>query len=267
VRDGPRPGFLTALRVTVAGFGAFVLGTAAGNLAVDYWALRRMGQRTSEASAQVLAINTAQWALLALAASVSALAMLLGAGHPAPLNLELPWLLVFPVALAGAMFVSSPKRRHLAADRGGRLRRAFATGVRSVVMLRTVGADRRSFLEVFVGGAVYWAAKLLTTWAALRAFGVNLSVAPLTLAYATGYAATTLPLPAGGAGGVDAARTFAITLVGVPLGPAVLGTFAARVFSFWLPIVPAALAARSLKRLAQDLPKVPHSDHPEPNPA
>lgn len=260
-RGGPRPGFVTALRITVAGFGAFVVGSAAGNLAVDYWALRQMGQRRAEATAQVLAINTAEWAVLALMACVAALAMLAGVGH-GPLGLELAWALVLPLCLPGAVYFSAPARAHLAENRGGRVRRAFAAGIRSVVVLRAVLGERRAAIEVLLGGLTFWAAKLLTTWAALRAFGVSLDVAPLTVAYATGFAATTLPLPAGGVGSVDAARTYAVALVGVPLGPAVLGTFAARVFSFWLPIVPAALAARSLKRLREDLPDVPRETEP-----
>jgi uncharacterized membrane protein YbhN (UPF0104 family) len=258
-RGGPRPGFLLTMRITVAGFAAFVVGSAAGNLAVDYWALRRMGQKSSEATAQVLALNTAEWAVLALMACGCAVAMLAGVGGHAPLAMELSWALVFPVCLPGAAWVSSPKRRHLAQSRGGRVRRAFAACIRSVVVLRAVVDDRRALAEALMGGLAFWAAKLLTTWAALRAFGVSLGVAPLTIAYATGYAATNVPLPAGGVGGVDAARTYAVTLVGVPLSQAVLGTFAARLFSFWLPILPAALAARSLKRLLDDLPRVPHA--------
>jgi len=263
-RGGPRPDFLTALRITVAGFGAFVVGSAAGDLAVDYWALRRMGQKGSEAAGQVLALNTAEWMVLGLGACGCAIAMLAGVGPHAPFGLELAWALAFPLCLPGALYFTAPSRRHLARDCGGKLRRAFAAGVRSVVILRSVMADRRGSLWIWLGGAFFWAAKLLTTWAALRAFGVSLGVAPLTVAYATGFAATTLPLPAGGVGGVDAARTYAVVLVGVPLGPAVLGTFAARIFSFWLPIVPAALAGRSLKRLQEDLPEVPQgADEPQ----
>lgn len=255
--DGPRPGFLLSLRITVAGFAAFVVGSAAGNLAVDYWALRRMGEETGRATARVLALNTGEWAVLSLMAWACALAMLAGVGH-APLSLELSWALAFPVCVVGAVALSSPERRTLAAGRSGRLWRALAAVVDSLVVLRGVVADRRALLEVVVAGLAFWTAKLLTAWAALRAFGVNLGVVPLTVAYATGYAATNLPLPAGGVGSVDAARTYAVALVGVPLEIALLGTFAARLFSFWLPIIPAALAARSLKGLIGDLPRVPH---------
>jgi uncharacterized protein (TIRG00374 family) len=107
---------------------------------------------------------------------------------------------------------------------------------------------------------LYWACELLTTWAALRAFGVHLGVAPLVVGYATGYASTMLPLPAGGAGGVDAATTYALTLVGVPLAPALLATLVQRLCTYWLPLVVAILATPSLRRLRTDLPTVPRYD-------
>jgi hypothetical protein len=48
------------------------------------------------------------------------------------------------------------------------------------------------------GAALFWAGELLCAWAALRAFGARLGVAPLLLGYITGYVATGLPF--GGAG-------------------------------------------------------------------
>ena len=78
------------------------------------------------------------------------------------------------------------------------------------------------------------------------------------LGYATGYAATMLPLPAGGVGGVDAAMTYALTLVGVPLGPALLGVFAYRFFNFWLPFVPGLIAGATVHAAYVRLPSVPH---------
>jgi uncharacterized membrane protein YbhN (UPF0104 family) len=90
-------------------------------------------------------------------------------------------------------------------------------------------------------------------------FGVDLGVAPLVVGYATGYVSTMLPLPAGGAGGVDAASTYALTLVGVPLGPALLATLVQRVCNYWLPLLIATLAARSLKCLRGELGRVRRS--------
>jgi uncharacterized protein (TIRG00374 family) len=109
---------------------------------------------------------------------------------------------------------------------------------------------------------LYWAGELLTVWMALRAFGVSLDPAGLVVAYATGYASTILPLPAGGVGGVDAASTYALTLVGVPLGPALLATLVQRLCTYWLPLAIALVSARSVKRLGGDLLRVAH-EHPE----
>jgi uncharacterized membrane protein YbhN (UPF0104 family) len=113
-------------------------------------------------------------------------------------------------------------------------------------------------LEAIGGAVLYWAGDILTLWAGLRAFDVHLEVIALVLGYATGYAVTMLPLPAGGVGGVDAAMTYALTLVGVPLGPALLGVFAYRFFNFWLPFVPGLLAGATLPAAYVRLPSVPH---------
>jgi uncharacterized membrane protein YbhN (UPF0104 family) len=80
------------------------------------------------------------------------------------------------------------------------------------------------------------------------------------LGYASGYASTILPLPFGGAGGVDAATVYALTLVGVPVGPALLATLVQRVLTFWLPLGVAITAVRALRRLGRDLSLVPRPE-------
>jgi len=77
------------------------------------------------------------------------------------------------------------------------------------------------------GSALYWAGDVVCLWAALHSVGEPLPVSELALAYATGYAAMILPLPFGGVGGVDAAMTYALTAVGVPLAPALVAVAAA----------------------------------------
>ena len=124
----------------------------------------------------------------------------------------------------------------------------LAAAVRPVRRLQFVPA-RRGIGPV--GSAVYWAGDILCLWAALRAFDVRLGVPALVLAFATGYVATALPLPAGGAGGVDAAMTYALTLVGVPLAPALLGTFTYRFFNFWLPLIPALAVLPAVRHLGR----------------
>lgn len=255
--DGPRPDFRTALRVTIASFNALAVATAVGPPAVDYWALRRMGEPPPRAAARVLALNTAQWAILASAAALSAAALVAGVGPHVRLGAALPWIVVVPACVAAAVWVGSGHRRALAADRGGRLRRVFAAAVRGVVIVGAAAREPRQRRRLLIGGSLFWLGEMLAAWAGLKAFGVSLGPVALAFAFATGYASTALPLPGGGAGGVDAARTFALTLVGVPVGPALLGTFASRLFTFWLPLAVALLISPSLRRLSSDLVTVP----------
>jgi uncharacterized membrane protein YbhN (UPF0104 family) len=65
-----------------------------------------------------------------------------------------------------------------------------------------------------------------------------------------------IPLPAGGAGGVDAALTGGFTLAGVPLSSALLAAVTFRVFTFWLPAVLAlgsVFQVGSLRRRLQEI--------------
>jgi uncharacterized membrane protein YbhN (UPF0104 family) len=243
----------TALRVVAAGFGILVLATGAGALAVDYWALRRAGASRQEALTRVLALNSLEWAVLGVAATVAAAALVSGIDEGAPLGATLPWLVVVPACFAAALWVTAPARRGRLTDvnRGGPMRHAFAVAVGGVVLIRPLLTRPTSAL---LGTIAYWAGDIVCLWAGLRAFGIHIGLAALVLAYATGYVVAALPLPAGGAGGVDAAMTYALTLVGVPLAPALLGTLAYRFFNFWLPVAPAIAALPSIRGLARELP-------------
>jgi uncharacterized membrane protein YbhN (UPF0104 family) len=247
---GPRFSPLDSLRIVAAGFGALVVATGAGTLAVDYWAMRRAGVTPPEALARVIAINTLEWAVLTAGAVGAAIALLLGVDRGAPRGVLIPWLVIVPLLYAIAFWVTSNRRyARLAAAGGGRIRRLFAACVRGVKIVRVLPP------AAYGGTAVYWAGDLLCLWGGLRAFGIELGFCSLLLAYATGYLVAVLPLPAGGAGGVDAAMTYALTLVGVPLAPALLGTVAYRLFNFWLPVVPALAVLPTVRRIGRPAPQ------------
>ena len=72
------------------------------------------------------------------------------------------------------------------------------------------------------------------------------------LAYATGYVLTRRSLPAGGAGVVEIALTFALTWFGLPFVRALLGVVLYRLFNLWLPIVPAFAVMPSVDELRRD---------------
>jgi uncharacterized membrane protein YbhN (UPF0104 family) len=70
---------------------------------------------------------------------------------------------------------------------------------------------------------------------------------------------TSLPLPAGGAGGVEAGLAFTLTGIGIPLVPALLATLVYRVYTLWLPLLVAAAFVPQVPKLAEELPKTKYA--------
>ena len=60
----------------------------------------------------------------------------------------------------------------------------------------------------------------------------------------------------GGAGGIDAAMVGALALAGIPIEQALLGVLVYRLFTFWLPIVPALSVIPLLPGLGRELDQV-----------
>ncbi|MDX6486424.1 MAG: hypothetical protein QOF43_1577, partial [Gaiellaceae bacterium] len=112
------------------------------------------------------------------------------------------------------------------------------------------------------GFPIFWAGDILGMYAALQAIDIHLDLAPLVLAYTTAYVITSLPLPAGGAGGVEAGLVFSLDSVGVPIPQALLATLVYRFFTLWLPIGIAAVFVTQVKSLAEELPRVEHEPAP-----
>jgi uncharacterized membrane protein YbhN (UPF0104 family) len=256
VDGGPVLEYWLATRVVVAGFGAFVVATSAGGLAVDYWALRKAGLTRHEAISRVLGLNTLEWLVLGAAAWIASLALLLGLGPPTPPGLTLTWLAVVPLCIAGGWWVSSPGHRERLTRIGhgaGRLRVAFADAVGGVVLVRRIVGQPSRHPAGLLGFPCYWAGHMLCLYGGLRAFDARVGLAALIVGFATGYAASALPLPAGGSGGIEGGMTFALTAVGVPLAPALLGVVAYRIFTFWLPMIPALAVLPTLRGLRHEL--------------
>jgi uncharacterized membrane protein YbhN (UPF0104 family) len=271
MNGGPRLTLWTVTRVVAIGFGAVVAVSAPGGLAVDWWALHRAGCNVHDALRRVLGFNTLQWAALGVFAAVAGLAVLVGLGTDVPLGMALGWLVVVPLCVAGGLWASSPARidrlsqvppaRPLErlspravvrwAWRG--LRVALADAIGGLVYVRPALRHPLRHRTGLLGYSLYWAGDMLTLYACLRAFGEDLGIVALVLTYATAYVATALPLPVGGAGGVDAAFTLTLTAVGIPLAPALLVAVTYRGVSFWLPIAPALAMVPTAPRLARDL--------------
>jgi uncharacterized membrane protein YbhN (UPF0104 family) len=273
---GPSLGVWTTLRIVVIGFGAVLIGSSAGTLSIDYWALHRAGEPRQGAIRRVLAVGSLQWFVLAILACAAAAVTLAGPWH-APLAMEVAWLVVVPACVLAAAWVSSSRRSHrlmspppgeVDVDRSPRTwlrwlghagRAVLANSVGGVVIVRRLLGKPFEHPAALLGFPLYWVGDVLILYAALRAFGVHPHPVPLVLAYATGFAITALPLPAGGSGGVEAGLTFALNSVGIAVAPALLATLVYRAFTLWLPIGPALALLPQVRTLDRELPLVPRA--------
>lgn len=273
---GPALGVWMTLRIVVIGFGAVLIGSSAGTLGIDYWALHRAGEPRQRAIRRVLAVGSLQWFVLAILACLAAAVTLAGPWH-APLAMEIAWLVAVPACVLAAAWVSSPRRSErltsmpsgaVELDRNPRTwarwlqhggRAVVANSVGGVVIVRHLLRRPLAHPAALLGFPLYWAGDVLILYAALRAFGVHPHPVPLMLAYATGFAITALPLPAGGSGGVEAGLTFALNSIGIAVAPALLATLVYRAFTLWLPVGPALALLPQVRTLDHQLPLVPRA--------
>lgn len=259
VGDGPVLSVWTVTRIVVIGFGAFVLGSAPGGLAVDYWALHRATGDSRDSARRVLALNTLEWAVLATFALVSSIILLLGRAEGVPLPLIFTWLLVLPICTVLAAWIARPDRVERLTSAPPRprgkvhgvalaqrartvavvAREGLGDALAGILVIRVLLRDPVRNWSGVIGFGVYWAGDLVALYSALKGFGIDIGPARLTAAYTTGYLITALPLPAGGAGTTEATMAWTLNLVGVPFAEGLLAAVTYRIFAFWLPLFPA----------------------------
>jgi uncharacterized protein (TIRG00374 family) len=98
-----------------------------------------------------------------------------------------------------------------------------------------------------LGASAWWGFDIAVLWACFKAFGEPPPLAALVMAYFVGMLANTLPLP-GGIGGVDVGMVGSFVGFDVNASLAIVAVLAYRLFAFWLPTVPGALAYVRLRR-------------------
>lgn len=256
VEGGPRLGLKHVGAVVAAGFGVFVIR---GGFVVDRQALESAGVPPRQARIRVMSLGALEYALLAPAAYVAAVILVArGVSHPS-LGFTLPWVIAVPLGFGAALLALVFQER---LQRGSR-RPLTDQALEAVNVLRRLAAQPRTHGGAFAGTALYWLGDISCLWASLRAFGVSPSIPALIIGYATGYALTRRTLPLAGAGLVEALVSFALAWAGVKLAPAVLAVFFYRLFNLWLPVLPALLGLRSLKRIADEARGL-QAPHPTP---
>ena len=252
VEGGPEMDLTVSAKTVVAGFGVFAATRGSGGFAVDYWALRREGASRSDAARRVLALGFLEYATLSVVALVAAAALYAGLDGHAGEAATFPALIVIP-SMALALWATSEKRARRLSRRqpnGSWIRRLLADSVAGAGKARSMlSRPREHGLGVF-GMTLYWAGDIACLWAALQLVGgKQITLSALILAYSGGYVLSRRALPAGGAGVVELALTFALVGMGAPFAPALVAVLIYRLFNFWLPIVPALMLIPTVREL------------------
>ena len=261
--SGAAIGYRDSYGITVAGHAATRLLASAGTggMALTAWALGRHGLTAKEIARRMVAFLILMYSFYTLALLVGGFGLWTGAlsgGGSIALTL-------FPAALAAGvtgMALAAPAAgapvarllRGRAADEGRRFavtagRLAAAVDAVADGVHLAVGMIRERRFGV-LGAPMWWGFDVAVLWASFHAFGPPPPLGVILMAYFVGTLANTLPLP-GGIGGVEGGMIGAFVAFGVPAAPAVAAVLAYRLFAFWLPTFPGAIAYLQLRR---DLP-------------
>ena len=256
--EGADPGFALSSRVMFASIGATRVFAAAGvaAIAVTYWCFRRAHFPGDEALVRVLGFNALFYVAFGAGAWMAALFASVGVWGDAPSALTAPWLVLVPALAGAAAFLTQPVRAgRVTAQRGSPARRALAYAIAGLAWVRAVLPSPAGW-RMIAATVLYWAGNVVCLWASLRSVGESLPLPELLLAFAAGHAAMLVPLPLGGVGGVDAALTYALTAVGVPLAVALVAVAVYRLFAFWAPTLPALAGLLSVRGAGARLAKL-----------
>jgi len=257
------PGYPIRLKetyqITMASLAATRLFAAggAGGVALTAWALRRSGMARHEVATRMIAFLVLTYAIYMLALIVCGFGLRYGifpgeapyALTMVPAYIGIVAFLVFfaiaflPRDLELRMAGYQPK-----STRAGRLLGAIATGP------ARLGDGTRFALKqirhpdlALLGTLGWWGFNVGVLYASFEAFGQAPPVAVVVEAYVVGMLANLLPLP-GGIGGVDAGMIGTFVAFGTGSSLALISVLSYRLFAFWLPSLPGAIAYFQLRR-------------------
>ncbi len=260
VSGGLRLTFAESYQITMAGLAAtrvFAAG-GAGGIALTAWALRRAGMPRRAVADQTLAFLTLTYAVYMIALVVCGLGLYLGIFPGSD-----DWAItLLPACIGGALIVvgllaslTPPDlqqrlegfaRSHgLVArvlQKAANLPAAISAGVR--ISIRHIRAGD----PALVGSIAYWGFNIAVLWASFKAFGHAPPWAVIVMGYFVGMLANLLPLP-GGVGGVDGGMIGAfVAFGGESKDTIVVAVLTYRLFAFYLPTLPGALAYLQLRK-------------------
>lgn len=245
--------------ITMAGLAATRLFAAAGagGVALTAWALRRSGMERREVAERMIAFLVLLYGVYLLATIVCGIGLSIAFfPGPAPFGMTiLPVILagigiaiVLPLALLpGDVDRRIEKMAHRRPQLARTLRRLAAGPASIGGGLRFALYKARHPDAAMIGVVTWWLFNIAVLWASFKAFGEAPPIAVVIQGYFVGMLGNLLPLP-GGIGGVDGGMIGAFVAFGVDGGLAVVAVLAYRLFAFWLPTVPGAIAYFQLRR-------------------
>ena len=259
-KDGSRIAWRESYQITMAGLAATRLLAAggAGGVVLTAWALRRSGMDSREVGARMTAFLVLLYAVYMVAMLIGALGIRLGIlPGSGPDGLTVTAAAFAAVAITAALLMALVPRdldarvAHAISQpcsRRGRVLRWLAA------VPATVGSGVRGAIKLIrrndprtLGAVGWWAFDIAVLWACLHAFGASPAVPVVVTAYFVGMLGNLLPLP-GGIGGVDGGMIAALIAFGVDDAEAIVAVLSYRVFAFWLPTIPGAIAYFQLVR-------------------
>jgi uncharacterized protein (TIRG00374 family) len=254
-----RIGWRESYQITMAGFAASRLFAAggAGGLVLTAWALRRSGMRSREVADRTLAFLILTYFPYVVAVIVCGFGLHFGLFKgPAPFAFTFVPAVVATIALAIGLLVAlvpTDLQRRLEgfAHRKGRIgrfaQRAANLPAASSAGMRIALEHVRSADPALLGAILFWAFQVAILWAGFHAFGDAPPTAVLVQAFFVGMLGNLLPVP-GGVGGVEGGMIATLMAFDVPGGLAVVAVLVYRAFTFWLPLIPGAIAYFQLRK-------------------
>jgi uncharacterized protein (TIRG00374 family) len=260
VRDGFRLTAVESYQITMAGLAAtrvFAAG-GAGGIALTAWALRRAGMPKRVVADQTLAFLVLTYGVYMAAVVIGGFGLYFGIlpGSQDWAITLLPAIIgvvAFVVALLASLTPTDLQKRldgyatrhgrwARLAQKGANLPAAISSGIRISVQ------HVRSGDPALAGSIAYWGFNIAVLWASFNAFGEAPPWAVIVMGYFVGMLANLLPLP-GGVGGVDGGMIGAfVAFGGESRDSIVVAVLTYRLFAFYLPTIPGAVAYFQLRR-------------------
>jgi uncharacterized protein (TIRG00374 family) len=257
------PGYPISLKetyqITMASLAATRLFAAggAGGVALTAWALRRAGLERKDVATRMIAFLVLTYAIYMLALIICGFGLRWGlfpGKAPFALTIVPAWIGIFCFLVFFAIaFLPEDIERRMTGYQPRSTRAGRVIGALAHVPARLGDGSRFALKQIrhpdlaLLGTVGWWGFNIGVLYACFEAFGASPPIAVIVQAYFVGMLANLLPLP-GGIGGVDAGMIGTFVAFGTGSSLALISVLAYRLFAFWLPSLPGAVAYFQLRR-------------------